>query len=104
MTMYVELPGKGPVQGIWCYPPDVDDVPNYLCDTAAEGLVITDLASLKRFFREKCRWSAEAVKLITRVVFLEQQTWQELSPQWPKCTGGTSGDQPKREFPQRSQG
>jgi hypothetical protein len=42
-----------------------------------------DLTSLKRFFREKCRWSAEAVGHIMRVAWLEQQTWQKRQAQWP---------------------
>jgi hypothetical protein len=77
MTLYVDAPSRGPVQGIWCFPPALDESPDYLCRTAIEDLIITDVRSLKRFFREKCRWSAEAVAYITRVCFLERQTWEE---------------------------
>jgi hypothetical protein len=76
MTFYVDAPSAGPVQGIWGYPPRPEDQPNYICDRVKEGLVITDLASARRFFREKCRWNAAEVRGITAVTFLTGQTWQ----------------------------
>ena len=76
MTFYVDAPGIGLVQGIWGYSPRPEDWPNYLCDHVKEGLVIIDLASARRFFREKCRWSVADVRGITEVVFLDRQTWQ----------------------------
>jgi hypothetical protein len=57
MTTYVDAPDTKPVQGIWCFPPDRDDAPSYVCDRVKEGFIITDLLSARRFFREKCRWS-----------------------------------------------
>jgi hypothetical protein len=76
VRLYVDAPSRGSIQGIWCYPPAPDDWPDYRCQSGIEQLVITDLESAKRFFREKCRWSAEAVNHIMHVVFLEQPTWR----------------------------
>jgi hypothetical protein len=94
MTMDVDPPGKGRSQGIWCDPPDVDDEPDDWCETASEGLVLTDLPTLKRFFRDKCRWNPEAVALITRLVWVEGQTWQE-PPWWLRRGATTRGREPK---------
>jgi hypothetical protein len=72
------------VQGIWGYWPGPDDWPNYLCDGAKECMIITDLASARRFFQEKCRWRAQDVRHITAVEFLEGQTWRDRPPNvWP---------------------
>jgi hypothetical protein len=57
MTLYVDAPSRVPIQGIWCYRPAPNDCPDYRCRPAMEGLIITDVTSLQRFFREKCRWS-----------------------------------------------
>jgi hypothetical protein len=77
MTTYVDAPDTKPVQGIWCFPPDRDDVPSYICDTVKERLVIADLASARRFFREKCRWSVAGGRGITAVTFLDGQAWRQ---------------------------
>jgi hypothetical protein len=76
MTFYLDPPDAGPVQGIWTYRPAPDDWPSYLCDGTKERMIITDLASARRFFQEKCRWRAQDVRHITAVVFLEGQTWR----------------------------
>jgi hypothetical protein len=83
VALYVDAPSRGPIQGVWCYPPAPDDWPDYHCYTEIEGIIITDLDSARRFFREKCLWSAEAAENITRVVFLEHQTWQAQEARWP---------------------
>jgi hypothetical protein len=95
MTLDVEPLKKTTVQGIWCDPPAKDDEPSDVCDTVAEGLVIRDLPSLKRFFREKCRWRAVAVALITRLVWTEGQAWQEAGPRWWRREATTRGDASK---------
>jgi hypothetical protein len=77
---YLDAPDAGPVQGIWGYRSGPDDWPNYLCDSPREQMRITDLASARRFFREKCRWSWRAVRGITAVVFLEGQTRRTHPP------------------------
>jgi hypothetical protein len=77
VKLYVDAPSQGPVQGVWCFPPARDEGPDDVWRTVSEGLVITDLNSLKQFFREKCRWSDEAVGYITHAIFLERQTWDE---------------------------
>jgi hypothetical protein len=76
MTFSLDPPDAGPVQGIWGYRPGPDDWPSYLCNHAKEGMTITDLASARRFFRDKCRWRWQNARGITAVVFLEGQTWR----------------------------
>jgi hypothetical protein len=95
MTFYVDPPDAGPVQGIWHYRPAQDDWPNSLCDRAKEGMTITDLASARRFFQEKCCWSWRGVRGITEVVFLEGQTWRAHGTIiWPTARRrGNSGSQ-----------
>jgi hypothetical protein len=90
MTFYIDTPDAGPVQGIWHYRPSPDDWPNYLCDHDKEGMTITDLASARRFFRDKCRWGRRHVRGITAVVFLAGQTWRDRPPiVWPIARRGT---------------
>ena len=99
MIFYLDPPDAGPVQGIWGYRPGPDDWPNYLCDRAKEVMRITDLASARRFFREKCRWGRRSAQGITEVVFLEGQTWRTHGTiVWPvarregRAQGGATGD------------
>ena len=87
MTFYIDAPDTEPVQGIWGYPPAPEDWPNYVCDTLKEGMVITDLASARRFFHKKCRWSVADVRGVTEVVFLDGQTWQHH-----RSHGGAAGE------------
>jgi hypothetical protein len=84
MTFYVDPPDAGPVQGVWHYRPHPDDWPNYVCDQAKEGMLITDLSSVRYFFRAKCRW--RDVRGITGVVFLAGQTWRDRQRiMWPSA-------------------
>jgi hypothetical protein len=84
MTYYIDLPDAGPVQGIWHYRPRPDDWPNYLCDDAKESMHTTDLTSVRRFFREHCRWRWRAVRGITAIMVLKGQTWRPHPPTlWP---------------------
>jgi hypothetical protein len=71
MTCDVSAPGPGQVQSLWLYPPCPGDAPQFLCDPVKEGFAITDLASARRFFWHKCRWSREGVRGITAVHILE---------------------------------
>jgi hypothetical protein len=95
MTLDVEPLKKTTVQGIWCDPPEKDDEPSDVCDTVAEGLIITDLTSLQRFFRETCRCGPAAVTRITRLVWTEGQAWQEAGPMWWRREATTRGDASK---------
>jgi hypothetical protein len=90
MTFYIDPPNAGAVQGIGGYRPGADDWPSYVCDHAKEDMHITDLASARRFFLQKCRWGRRHVRGITAVVFLEGQTWRTHGTiVWPSARRGT---------------
>jgi hypothetical protein len=55
MRLYVMNPQHALVQGIWCYPPQEGDAPDYWCHTVHEGVVICDVPSARRFFHHKVK-------------------------------------------------